>query len=87
MKDTQSRLTTTSRMSNTGYHSNGKPTWWARVGSDFIKVAYTRGDAILDCVVDLPPGTEVHCGAGKGTHKTVRQTVVTVAIESPSVDE
>lgn len=29
----KSRLTTTDRMSNTGYHSNGKPNWWARIGS------------------------------------------------------
>lgn len=28
----KSKLTTTDRMSNTGYHANGKPNWWARVG-------------------------------------------------------
>ena len=84
MSNEQSRLKTTDRMSNTGYHANGKPTWWARVGSEFIKVAYTRGDSYLDCVVDIPPGTEVFCGAGKGTHKTVRQTVITTAMESPA---
>ena len=76
-----SRLTTTSRMSNTGYHQHGKPIWWARVGSGdsarFLKIPKVRGDAILDCEVDVPPGTTVFCGAGKGFHKTVRETVVT----------
>jgi len=75
-------------MSNTGYHANGKPTWWARIGSGdgarFLTVPYTRGDRYLDCEVDVPPGTTVYIGAGKGTHKTVRQTVVTVEIESES---
>lgn len=81
----QSRLKATDKMSNTGYHSNGKPTWWARIGSGkdakFLDIPYTRGDEYLDCVVDVPPGTSVQCGAGKGTHKTVRETVVTTPIE------
>jgi len=81
----QSRLKTTDRMSNKGYHANGKPTWWARVGAGgdakFLQIPWTRGDDYLDCIVDVPPGTEVYCGAGKGSHKTVRQTVVTVAVE------
>jgi hypothetical protein len=71
-------------MSNTGYHENGKPTWWARIGEGadarFLEIPWTRGDKPLDCVVDVPPGTSVTCGAGKGTHKTVRQTVVTTEI-------
>lgn len=80
-----SRLKTRDRMSNTGYHRNGKPTWWARVGSGddatFVRIPWTRGDDYLDCVVDLPPGTTVFCGAGKGSRKTVRETVVTTAVE------
>jgi hypothetical protein len=84
-----SQLTTTDRMSNTGYHANGKPNWWARVGSGesarFLDIPRTRGDHRLDCEVDVPPGTKVYCGAGKGNHKTVRQTVTTTAIEVDSV--
>lgn len=74
-------------MSNTGYHANGKPCWWARVGSGaaatFLEIPEVRGDQVLRCEVDLPPGTTVFCGAGKGTHKTVRETVVTLKIDSP----
>ena len=81
---TSSRLTTSSRMSNTGYHANGKPNWWARVGSGasakWVEIPQVRGDRYLDCTVDLPPGTEVFCGAGKGAYKTVRETVVTEAL-------
>ena len=80
----KSRLRTTASMSNTGYHQNGKPTWWAYTRENgqniFIDVEYTRGDKELDCIVDVPAGTTVHCGAGKGTYKTVRQTVVTKAL-------
>jgi hypothetical protein len=76
-----SRLTTTDRMSNTGYHQNGKPTWWARVGTGdnakFLQIPRVRGDSILDVEVDVPAGTKVFCGAGRGSHKTVRETVVT----------
>lgn len=76
-----SKLTTTDRMSNTGYHQNGKPTWWARVGSGdsarFLPIPRVRGDEFLDVEVDVPAGTTVVCGAGKGSHKTVRQTVTT----------
>ena len=76
-----SHLVTTSRMSNTGFHANGKPNWWARIGSGdsarFLSIPRVRGDEVLDVVVDVEPGTEVFCGAGKGTFKTVRCTVVT----------
>jgi len=78
---TQSRIKTTTKMSNTGYHANAKPNWWVRVGDRFLRIPSVRGDHELDVVVDVPPGTEVHCGAGKGSHKTVRVTVVTTAIE------
>jgi len=81
-----SRLRSDTLMSNTGYHQNSKPNWWARVGqgddAQFLTIPTTRGDRILDCVVDVAPGTTVHIGAGKGSHKTVRQTVVTTAIEN-----
>jgi hypothetical protein len=73
-------------MSNTGYHANGKPNWWARIGSgegaSFLSIPRVRGDENLDVVVDVGPGTVVFCGAGKGTYKTVRQTVTTEAIEN-----
>lgn len=75
------KLRTTARMSNTGYHANGKPNWWARVGAGesarFLQIPRVRGDQILECEVDVPPGTTVCCGAGKGHYKTVRETVVT----------
>ena len=87
--ETTSRLRTTERMSNTGYHQNGKPNWWARVGTGadaiFLAIPRVRGDEILDVIVDLPVGTVVVCGAGKGSHKTVRQTVRTEP--APSVEE
>lgn len=77
-----SRICTTARMSNTGYHQNGKPVWWARIGNgdsaQFLRIPRVRGDEILDVVVDVPVGTKVFCGAGRGQHKTVRETVITV---------
>ena len=76
-----SRLRSTSRMSNTGYHANGQPNWWARIGTgstaSFIEIDRVRGDHILDVEVSVPPGITVYIGAGKGTYKTVRETVVT----------
>lgn len=82
---TKSRLATKSRMSNTGYHQNHKPNWWARIGTgsnvQWLNIPRVRGDELLDCIVDVPPGTEIVCGAGKGSHKTVRETVVTVTVE------
>jgi hypothetical protein len=76
-----SKLKTTDRMSNTGFNLNGRPNWWARVGTGnaakWVSIPYTRGDDYLECEVDLPVGTEVFCGAGKGSRKTVRQTVIT----------
>lgn len=81
-----SRIKTTQRMSNTGYHANGKPNWWARIGEGdsarFLRIPPVRGDKYLDIEVDLPAGTTVYCGAGKGSHKTVRETVVTQDAES-----
>jgi hypothetical protein len=82
----KSRLQSDDRMSNTGYHQNGEPNWWAMVegkGSppQWIDIPKTRGDKRLNCVVDLPPGTKVYCGAGKGDHKTVRCHVITTVLE------
>lgn len=81
---TRSKIQSTERMSNTGYHANGKPNWWARLGTGesarFVTLPVVRGDRTLECVVDLPPGTVVHIGAGKGLHKTVRETVTTTAV-------
>lgn len=80
----KSRLKSTSSMSNTGYHQNGKPHWWARIGqgddASFLPIPKVRGDNNLDVIVDVPPGTTVHIGAGKGSHKTIRQAVVTEPI-------
>lgn len=77
----KSRLRSTVRMSNTGYHQNGKPNWWARLGrgesAQFLNIPHVRGDNMLDIEVDLPPGTEVFIGAGRGTVKTIRETSVT----------
>jgi hypothetical protein len=59
-----------SKMSNSAYHRTGKPTWWAAYKVDgkmtFIKIPYLRGDAQLDCDVDVPDNvTEIFIGAGK----------------------
>ena len=74
-----SRIKSHGRMSNTGYHANGKPNWWARIGSTFPTISPIRGDDYLNVLVDVPVGTTVQIGAGKGLHKTIRETVVTVA--------
>lgn len=90
----KSCLKTTERMSNTGYHENNKPNWWARVGSGstatWLAIPWVRGDRTLEVEVDVPPGTVVHCGAGKGDHKTVRATVTTTMLrptEAASAEE
>lgn len=81
----KSRLQSTVKMTNTGYYYNEKPRWWARIGTGptarFIDIPYVRGDVLLDVEVDLPPGTQVHIGAGKGNVKTVRETVKTIACD------
>ncbi len=90
MSTTRSKLTSTDRMSNSGYHANGQPTWWARIGkgdsATFLEIPKVRGDSKLDVEVDLPPGTIVYIGAGKGSNKTVRETVETTAIEPSEAD-
>jgi len=84
-----SHLRSQSRMSNTGYHQNGKPNWWARVGSGvdakFLRLPSVRGDYQLDCIVDVEPGTVVHIGAGRGGHKTIRETATTRTMAAPAV--
>ena len=77
-----SRIKTTEKMSNAGFHANGKPNWWVRTeGGTFLRIPDIRGDKHLDIVVDLPVGTTVYCGAGKGAHKTVRETIITIEAE------
>lgn len=82
----KSRIKSSGSMSNTGYHQNGKPTWWARIGTgnsaEWLDVGHVRGDYQLDRIVDCPPGTKVYIGAGKGSHKTIRETVVTTEVQS-----
>ncbi len=79
-----SLLKSNGRMSNTGYHANGKPNWWARIGSGdsarFLQIPRVRGDNHLECEVDVPSGTTVYIGVGKGSHKTIRETVTTEVI-------
>ena len=76
-----------SSMSNTGYHQNGKPNWWARIGTGdsarFLDIPRVRGDSRLVCEVDVPAGTQVYIGAGKGNYKTIRETVTTEEIDVP----
>jgi len=85
MTQTSSRLQTTQRMSNSGYHRAGQPAWWARIGdgadATFLRLPSRRGDRCLDVAVDVPVGTAVVCGAGRGSD-AVRQTVTT-AVPDP----
>ena len=37
----------TSRMSNSGYHRQGQPTWWARIGSRFLAIPRQRADEYI----------------------------------------
>jgi hypothetical protein len=89
MSDARSRLQSTRRQSNTGWHATGQPYWWARAdgpsGAEFLEIPRTRGDHDLDCVVDVLPGTLVTIGAGKidqgrAKGKAVPQLVYTTAI-------
>lgn len=79
-----SRIVSSVRMSNTGYHQNGKPNWWAYIGKgdnvQWVEIPKVRGDQYLHYEVDLQPGTTVYIGAGKGNYKTVRETIKTEAI-------
>jgi hypothetical protein len=63
-------ITSRSKQSNSAYHRTGKPTWWAAYKVDgamtFIKIPYLRGDAQLECTVEVPADiTEIYIGAGK----------------------
>lgn len=79
-----SRVVSKGRMSNTGYHANGKPNWWVRYDDNgttrFVDIEKVRGDHHLDTQVPLPVGTKVFIGAGKGSHKTIRETVITIGV-------
>jgi hypothetical protein len=81
-----------SKMSNSAYHRTGKPTWWAGYKVDgkmtFVKIAYLRGDAQLDCVVEVPDNvTEIFIGAGKtGAGKSCdpyRETISVPVVTAP----
>jgi len=77
-----SRIKSSDRMSNSGYHRSGKPCWWARIGSgkaaQWLKLGQVRGDQYLDVIVDVEPGTVVHVGVGRG-RDGVRERVRTEA--------
>lgn len=66
----EGRVYCSDRMSNSGYHRGGKPTWWARVDSTFAKFQMVRGDSKLDQAATIElPGDGIYtlnCGAGKG---------------------
>jgi hypothetical protein len=81
-----------SKMSNSAYHRTGKPTWWAGYKVDgkmtFVKIAYLRGDAQLDCVVEVPDNvTEIFIGAGKsGAGKSCDPYRETIAVPVETVE-
>jgi hypothetical protein len=73
-------LKSNGKMSNRQYHANGKPRWWARVGSgagaEFLEIDDVRGDEYLDVVVEVDDDVkEISIGVGpRGSHG-VRETV------------
>ncbi len=79
-------ITSRSKQSNSAYHRTGKPTWWAAYKVDgamtFIKIPYLRGDAQLECTVEVPADvTEICIGAGKtGAGKSCDPYRETIAI-------
>lgn len=78
-----SRIVSSKRQSNSGFHRSGQPKWWARTGEGatarFLNLEKTRGDRHLDCEVDVPVGTEVTIGVGRGKDG-VRECVTTQPI-------
>lgn len=48
MADYKIRVRSSNRMSNSGYHRSGKPTWWARVGDTFARFGQHRGDSKIN---------------------------------------
>ena len=68
-------------MSNRQYHLNGRPCWWARVGSgesaQFLRIPRTRGDEDLSCTVEVDDDVkEIYIGVGPNNQHGVRETVV-----------
>ena len=67
------KIESSGRMSNRQYHANGKPNWWARVGSNdsvkWLEVGRVRGDDYLAVEVEVPDTTtEIHIGCGPKGH-------------------
>lgn len=79
----RSRVVSSNKQSNTSYHRTGGMNWWARIGAGenarFLTIPKTRGDQLLDCEVDLEPGTHITIGVGRGvaTRRIIREDVVT----------
>jgi hypothetical protein len=78
------RIQSAGRMSNRQYHAQGKPTWWARIGSGddarFVTLPRIRGDEKLNVIVSLDAEDDLHIGVGKGDGG-VRETVTPLALE------
>lgn len=68
-------------MSNRQYHLNGRPCWWARIGSGdsarFLDIPRTRGDEDLVCTVEVEDDVKViYIGVGPNNKNGVREKVV-----------
>jgi hypothetical protein len=59
------RVQSSDRMSNAGYHRAGKAWWWLRGPEGFVKVPSVRGDKYFDSELELAPGAYT-LGVGKG---------------------
>jgi len=81
-------ITSEIRMSNRQYHNYGRPTWWARIGGNFLKITWTRGDDYLAFDYTIPEDAEgaieIHIGAGPNTRYGRRETVT---LEIPEITE
>ena len=76
-------VTSSDRMSNSGWRRCGCPTWWARIGSGddarFLEISRVAGDEYLRAYLDIPihPTEEqeltIGCGKGRdGIRETLR---------------
>lgn len=71
-------------LSNSGYHREGKPNWWAMIDGKFVEIGWHRGDRPLCVEVAVPVGTQVEIGVGKAEYKKsdkIRATIVTTELE------
>jgi len=63
------KITSGARMSNRQYYRHGQVKWWARIGDDFLKIPYTRGDYHVEFSYQIPSDAEgqieINIGAGK----------------------